>query len=100
MTRERAAGLRRWARAHHDALILGGLAVLAYVAANNRFQAMMPWAIAALLGATVLTGLFWPRWLVRRLSVERSGPDRAVEGERITFEVEVEKRLPFAVVGI
>lgn len=69
-------------------LILGGLIVVAYFAAINRTQPLL-WGIAALLSATLLTGLFWPHWLVKRLSVTRTGPARAAEGERITFHVEV-----------
>lgn len=71
--------------------VLAGLAVVAYLAAINRAQAFM-WAIAALLSATLVTGVAWPRWLVRRLAVSRSGPSRAQEGETIQFQVQVENR--------
>lgn len=64
------------------------LTLVAYVAAINRMQAL-PWAIAALLVATLITGISWPHWLVKRLSVTRNGPERAEEGETITFHVEV-----------
>jgi uncharacterized protein (DUF58 family) len=70
-------------------LVLLALAFVAYIAALNRNQAL-PWAIAALLSATLLTGLAWPHWLVRRLAVTRTGPGRAGEGDTITFHVEVE----------
>ncbi len=83
--------LRDWARAHFNLLVLVGLTFVTYVAAVNRVQAL-PWAIAALLTATLVTGVVWPRWLVRHLSVVRSGPDRAEEGETIVFQVEVENR--------
>lgn len=68
---------------------MSGLTLVAYVAAVNRVQAL-PWAIAAMLSATLVTGVAWPHWLVRRLSVARSGPDRAEEGDTINFQVEVE----------
>ncbi|BCB26267.1 hypothetical protein SKTS_11530 [Sulfurimicrobium lacus] len=65
------------------------LILVAYMAALNRDQAL-PWAIAALLSATLITGVSWPHWLVKRLSVTRSGPQRAGEGDTVTFHVEVE----------
>jgi uncharacterized protein (DUF58 family) len=64
------------------------LTLIAYVAAINRVQAL-PWAMAALMTATLVTGILWPYWLVKRLSVVRHGPERAEEGETITFHVEV-----------
>lgn len=69
-------------------LVLVGLTLTAYVAAINRDQTL-PWAIAALLLATLITGVAWPHWLVKRLSVARIGPERAEEGETIQFHVEV-----------
>jgi uncharacterized protein (DUF58 family) len=83
--------MRDWAHAHFNLLVLAGLTLVIYVAANNRVQAL-PWGIAALLSATLITGVVWPRWLVRHLSVVRSGPDRAEEGETIVFHVEVKNR--------
>lgn len=77
-----------WFARHARVLILGGLIFIAYAAAINRVQAL-PWAIAALLTATLITGISWPYWLVKRLSVVRTGPERAKEGETITFHVEV-----------
>lgn len=82
------APVSTWLARHTRPLILGGLIVVAYVAAINRVQAL-PWAIAALLTATLITGISWPHWLVKRLSVIRTGPERAEEGETITFHVEV-----------
>jgi uncharacterized protein (DUF58 family) len=70
-------------------LVLVGLAVVAYVAAISRAQAL-PWAMAALLSATLMVGYAWPRWLVRHLHVTRTGPEWAEEGETISFHVEVE----------
>jgi len=100
-----------WLERHLKALVLGVLTLITYVAAINRDQAL-PWAIAALLAATLLAGLLWPHWLVTRLAVVRTGPDRAEEGETITFHIEVENlgwlprfmvelvdRLPFAAVA-
>lgn len=77
-----------WNPRHLKPLVLGGLTLAAYVAAINRDQTL-PWAIAALLLATLITGFAWPHWLVRRLSVARTGPERAEEGETIQFHVEV-----------
>ena len=79
-----------WAR-HATLLILASLTLVAYIAAISRLQAL-PWAIAALLSATVLTGVLLPGWLVRHLSVSRRGPSRATEGETIHFAVEIENR--------
>lgn len=80
-----------WLSARRKMLVLLALTAVAYLAAINRAQAFM-WAIAALLSATLITGFTWPRWLVRKLSVSRSGPSRAEEGETIEFEVVVENR--------
>lgn len=80
--------LPSWQPRYLKPILLGLLMLVAYVAAINRVQPL-PWAIAALLTATLVTGLFWPHWLVRRLSIVRKGPERAEEGETITFHVEV-----------
>lgn len=80
-----------WLARHRKALILSGLTAIAYLAAINRAQAF-PWATAALLSATLLAGYTWPRWLVKRLSVTRSGPSRAEEGETVVFKVAVGNR--------
>jgi len=100
-----------WLRRHFRALVVTGLTLTAYAAALNRDQAL-PWVIAALLAATLIIGTLWPHWLVTRLAVTRTGPERAEEGETITFHVEVENlgwlprfmvelvdRLPFASTG-
>ncbi len=42
-----------------------------------------------MLLATLIVGLAWPHWLVGRLSVTRRGPNRAQEGETISFQVVV-----------
>lgn len=73
---------------HQKALVLGGLTLLSYYAAINRTQAL-PWAIAALLLATLAIGFSAPHWLIKRLSVTRTGPARAEENEVVQFEVEV-----------
>jgi uncharacterized protein (DUF58 family) len=80
-----------WFSARRKLLVLAALTAVAYLAAINRAQAFM-WAIAALLSATLITGFAWPRWLVKQLSVTRSGPSRAEEGETIEFQVTVENR--------
>lgn len=76
-------------RNHGNLLILCGLTLIAYIAAISRVQPLL-WAIAALMSATLLTGVLLPGWLVRRLSVVRKGPSRATEGETINFAVVVE----------
>lgn len=81
--------LPTWPARHFKPLVLLALTLVAYLAALNRDQAL-PWAIAALLSATLITGISWPHWLVKRLAVTRSGPQRAGEGDTITFHVEVE----------
>ncbi|MFZ3183612.1 MAG: DUF58 domain-containing protein [Pseudomonas sp.] len=77
-----------WER-HANLLILSSMTLVAYFAAISRLQPLL-WAIAALLSATLLTGVLLPGWLVRRLSVARKGPSRATEGETISFAVVVE----------
>jgi uncharacterized protein (DUF58 family) len=77
-----------WKSHYLKPLVLIGLTLVAYAAAINRGQAL-PWAIAALLLATLMVGFAWPRWLVKRLSVTRTGPERAEEGETIHFHVTV-----------
>ncbi len=76
---------------HTKLLALGVLTLVAYLAAINRDQTL-PWAIAALFSATLITGVTWPHWLVKRLSVTRTGPSRAEEGDTVVFHVEVENR--------
>jgi uncharacterized protein (DUF58 family) len=78
-----------WHPRYTKPLVLGALTFVAYWAAINRAQTL-PWVVAALLGATLITGVSWPHWLVKRLSVTRSGPQRAQEGDSITFHVELE----------
>lgn len=86
-----SGSLSGWFSARRKILVLLALTAVAYLAAINRAQAFM-WAIAALLSATLITGFTWPRWLVKQLSVSRSGPSRAEEGETIEFQVVVENR--------
>lgn len=65
------------------------LTLVAYSAAISREQSL-PWLIAALFTASLLIGMFWPRWLIQRLAVRRTGPERALEGDTVVFSVEVE----------
>ena len=108
MDQEATPAPASWLARHLRPLILAALTLVAYTAALNRGQTML-WAIAALMSATLLVGVVWPHWLVKRLSVVRSGPGKAEEGETISFQVEVENhgllprfmvelidRLPFA----
>lgn len=81
-----ADAIRSWVRHRARLLVLSGLVFIAYVGAINRAQSL-PWFIAAMMAATLIVGLAWPHWLVGRLSVTRTGPDRAEEGESITFDV-------------
>lgn len=84
------SGLRDlWHPRYQKPAILIGLTLVTYFAAVNRTQAL-PWAMAALLLATLVTGFTWPHWLIKHLSVTRTGPNRAEEGETIHFRVEVE----------
>lgn len=80
-----------WQERYFKPLVLGLVTLLMYWAAINRSQAL-PWAIAAMLSATLVTGLLWPRWLVGQLSVVRHGPARADENETIVLNVEVINR--------
>lgn len=80
--------LGSWLRHRMRLIVLTGLVLVAYAGAINRAQSL-PWFIAATLTATLLVGLAWPHWLVGRLSVTRRGPDRAEEGESISFQVDV-----------
>lgn len=84
----RREALAAWLGARRKIIILMALTAVAYLAAINRMQAF-PWATGALLSATLIAGFTWPRWLVRHLAVNRSGPTRAEEGETIRFNVEV-----------
>jgi uncharacterized protein (DUF58 family) len=82
------SGFLSWLRRRTRLLVLVVLVLVAYMGALNRAQSL-PWFIAAMLSATLVVGLAWPHWLVGRLSVTRRGPDRAEEGESITFNVDV-----------
>jgi uncharacterized protein (DUF58 family) len=84
-------GLLAWIGNRRKVIILVTLTVVGYFAAINRTQAFL-WVIPALLSATLITGFFWPRWLVKKLTVSRSGPARAEEGETIHFRIEVENQ--------
>lgn len=77
-----------WLQRRIRIVVLGALVLVAYTGAINRAQTL-PWFVAAMLMATLMVGLAWPHWLVSRLSVTRRGPDRAEEGESITFQVDV-----------
>lgn len=81
--------LRSWLQRRIRLVLLVVLVLVAYIGAINRAQSL-PWFIAAMLTATLVVGLAWPHWLVGRLSVIRRGPDRAEEGESITFNVDVQ----------
>lgn len=70
---------------------LGLLILAAYVGAIRRPDSTL-WFVAALLLSTLITGIAWPHWLVSRLAVTRSGPDRANEGDRIVFRIELRNR--------
>ena len=77
--------LPAWISRHRKPLVLIVFTLVAYEAAINRMQQPLPWAIAALLLSTLITGFAWPHWLIRHLSVTRTGPERAEEDEIIHF---------------
>lgn len=77
-----------WKPRYLKPLVLAGLTLVAYAAAINRDQTL-PWAIAAILLATLIAAFAWPHRLVKGLSVTRTGPLRAEEGETIHFHVEM-----------
>lgn len=86
-----AASYRFGSPRYRKVAALATLIIAAYVGAVGRGESLL-WVIAALLSATLLTGIAWPHWLVTRLSVRRTGPLRANEGETIVFRVVVENR--------
>lgn len=92
-------------------LVLAAITLVVYFSALNRNQPLI-WAVAAVLSASLVIGFAWPHWLVSRLTVRRSGPDKAAEGKVISlgvtvenqgwlprFMVEVVDRLPFVGAG-
>lgn len=83
--------IKDWYARNTVSAVLATMLLIVYVAAMNR-DACLPWFIGALVAATISTGFAWPRWLVRRLVVSRSGPDRAQEGETVEFLVTVTNR--------
>ncbi|MFA5983993.1 MAG: DUF58 domain-containing protein [Methylococcaceae bacterium] len=68
--------------------ILGLFTLAAYAGSLNRGPSLL-WLIAALLSASLITSLLWPRWLLQRLSVNRSGPKKAIEDETVVFMIDV-----------
>jgi len=72
-------------------LVLAGLTLVVYCSALNRSQPLI-WGVAAVLSASLVIGFVWPHWLVSRLTVRRSGPDKAAEGKVISLDVTVENR--------
>lgn len=72
-------------------LVLVGLTLVVYCSALNRSQPLI-WGVAAVLSASLVIGFAWPHWLVSRLTVRRSGPDKAAEGKAISLDVTVENR--------
>lgn len=80
---------------YRKSIILSALVLAAYTGAVTRGESLL-WVIAALLVATLVTGISWPHWLVRQLAVTRAGPDRVNEGDTITFRIELHNdgRLP------
>jgi len=64
------------------------LIIIVYFSASNREQPLL-WLMAALLFSSLIAGLLWPYWLMHNLSVIRTGPERAKEGEAVIFNVEI-----------
>lgn len=87
--RDGLIAFKAWLQPRTKLVVLCVLTLFAYAAAISRGQAL-PWGVAALLLATVIAGTVWPHWLVRAISVVRSGPTRAEEGTTINFHVDVE----------
>lgn len=87
----RTATARDWLQRHQRALVLALVTLMAYVAAINRGNTLA-WGVAALLLSTLITGFAWPYWLVCRLSVVRTGPERASEGETLLWRMQVHNR--------
>lgn len=77
----------RWGR-HGRLLLVAALTAAAYLAALSR-DGVQVWVVAALLLSTLLTGIFWPRWMSRRIRASRRCPDRATEGDTVAFDVEL-----------
>lgn len=69
-------------------LVLTCLTFIAYYSSSQREQSLL-WLMSALLSASLISGLVWPHWLVKHLSVTRTAPIRAKEGEIISFKVKV-----------
>ena len=69
-------------------LALLGMVIAAYAGAINRGESLL-WVIGALLLAVMIVGFTWPHLLIRHLSVARTGPERAQEGETVIFRVEM-----------
>lgn len=69
-------------------LILTGLIIIVYFSAINREQPLL-WLMSALLLASLVSGLLWPYWVINRLTVSRTGPTRASEGETIELKVKI-----------
>jgi uncharacterized protein (DUF58 family) len=80
-----------WLSPRQKAVVVGVIALVAYGTAINQARAL-PWAFAALVLATLISGIVWPRVLTRRLSVIRRGPTRAEEGDTICFRVEIQNQ--------
>lgn len=74
---------------HIKFVVLSLFALAAYLGAISRGESLL-WLIAALFSASLLTGMIWPRWLMQRLAVSRHGPQKAIEGETVVFQVNVE----------
>jgi uncharacterized protein (DUF58 family) len=72
-------------------LVLAGVTLVVYFSALNRSQPLI-WGVAAVLSASLVIGFAWPHWLVSRLTVQRSGPDKAAEGKVISLGVTVQNR--------
>jgi len=73
---------------HKKILIITALTLVAYYIALNREQAF-PWLIASLLLSSLIASYFFPRLLIRNVSVSRTGPDRAKENEHIFFDIKI-----------
>jgi len=86
---------------HRRLLLVVGLTAIAYLAAMSR-DGVQIWIVAALLLSTLVTGIFWPRWMARGVDATRQCPERATEGESVAFKIVLRNAswLPKYMIGI
>jgi uncharacterized repeat protein (TIGR01451 family) len=80
---------------YFKSLVLLAMVITAYTGAINRGESLL-WVICAVLLASLIIGMSWPYWLIRTMSVVRTGPESAQVGDTVNFNIEVTNtgRLP------